>query len=104
MPTIKFSNPPLKLYDADGYLIKTAKLLLVTSVHIDDVRDNPAFIDYETDNKYILPYSEFYTVLIFLIKPGEIFTELRPSHSRHGSTKDYYKQFVGQKFQIEIRK
>lgn len=105
MPHIKFSQLQKKLLNSSGEVIETAKLLLVSVIPMEDISPATDFIEYETDNKVSIPFSEFYLLLIFLRPDGEIFTTVRPRHSiKKGElTKEqYYRGLVGSEFEIII--
>ncbi len=109
MPKIKFPRICKKLTDTNCELIKTAKLLLVSVIPMEDITFSSDFIKYETENVSPIPFSQFFLLLIFLRPDGEIFTTVRP---RHGSdllfkqtkvTKEqYYRSLIGEDFQIVI--
>lgn len=77
MPQIKFSHAYNKLLDLDCSTIRTAKLIEIMVIDLEEL--HPWFVAYDTDNgKYKLPKKGKYIMLIFL-KPKEfnIFTTLR---------------------------
>ena len=101
MLDIKFKKRFNKLLDSEGKVIKTAKLLMVLSVAQDDLpRD---FLMYESDGDLsLLGYSLYWALLILQKPDGNILTTIRHSYSRYGNTSDYYKEFIGQTFNIII--
>jgi hypothetical protein len=109
MPKIKFSHLTKKLMDANGNLIDSAKLLLVSVIPMDDITFSADFIQYETDGLHAIPFSQFFLLLIFLRPDGEIFTTVRPRHGSDQSFKaskvtkeQYYRGLVGQEFEVVI--
>jgi hypothetical protein len=100
MPTINFQRPYAKLLDKTGTIVPESKLLLVVHVPIEDVSNAKDYWLY--DGEEPLSYSVFYTLLVFQKPAGDLFTVIRPSHGRHGSTYEYYKNLIGQTFKIEI--
>ena len=103
MPKIKFSQLYDKLCTIRDDPIKTAWLLGVYEIHLED--QHPLFIAYDTDDIYKLPSKGKYLMLLFL-KPQEegmpatnLFTTLR----RHTLQKyNYYRKLVGQEFKIVL--
>lgn len=100
METIKFRKPFHKLKNSEGNPIQEAKLVFITKVPIDDVSGLVDFWKYDNDTD--ISYSEFYTLLLFVKPFGDMFPVFRPSHSRHGSTYEYYRKLIGETFKIEI--
>lgn len=103
-PTLKFKREYKKLRDKIGLIVNKAKLLMVLTVPMDDMKDLKDFWIYEFDeHKNDLGFSEFYTVLILQKPDGNIFTAVRPSHSRLGSTAEYYAKYIGETLNVEIK-
>lgn len=102
-PRIKFSHSYKKLQDAQGNPIKNAKLLLVLPVQMESLSDAKDFLAYDTDNnKYTIPFSTWYVILIFQKPFGDLFTTVRPMFGRFGNKQKYYEPLIGQEFDIVI--
>ena len=103
MLKIKFSHPYAKLIGEPGRVIKTAKLLCVHLINLED--QSPDFLSYDTDcGHFQLPKQGQYIMLLFE-KPcaGELagrnlFTTLRPAWPSRKI--NYYKSKIGMEFEI----
>jgi hypothetical protein len=109
MPDIKFTHLYKKLLDDQGRPVKTAKLLLVTVISLEELTAAQDFYKYDTDNgTYKIPYSDHYLVLLFQKPDGELFTTVRNRYNhkvyKHlPATKDnYYKNLVGKEFNVVV--
>lgn len=94
-----------KLVDVDGNPIRTAKLLLVSVIPMEDLSLGHDFLRYDTDDLYTISFSEFYLLLIFLRPDGEIFTTVRPRHTggpQNYNKEQYYRSLIGQDFEVVI--
>jgi hypothetical protein len=109
-PTIIFSHAYKKLM-LNGKPTQTATLLLVLNVPMGAIQDSKDFLEYDTDNKFVLPYDTWYLVLIFKKSNGDLFTTVRPAsrnkmafgfNAKYKSKEEYYKGLIGQEFQIQI--
>ena len=101
MATIKFSHAYTKLKYDDGSVARTATLLQVISITLDQL--SKEFIDYDTDKGiYKLTYSTLYMMLIFQKPDGNIFTTLRPQFNQMGNKMPYYLGLVGKEFDLVI--
>jgi len=104
MPKIKFSHKYTKLADHFNDTIKTARLLGVFTIYLQE--QHAAFLNYDTDNgTYGLPTSGEYMILLFQKPdtPGvtgkNLFTTLR----RYTPQKmNYYMGEVGEIFDIVL--
>lgn len=104
-PCIKFSEVETKLLDADGTMVRKAKLLLVISVAQESFARAHDFIDYETDHgQRSIPYSTFHLILLLQKPSGDLFTSVRPQWGKLGDKKPYYDALVGKELDIIITK
>ena len=97
---IKFSHLYDKLLDSTGAAIKTALLLDVIPINLED--RSTEFLKYDTEGKYPLPKKGNYLMLIFQKgeKPASnIFTTLRRETSQKF---EYYCKAIGEWFEVEI--
>lgn len=101
-PRIKFSHAYKKLEDSQGNPIRNAKLLLALPVQMESISDAKDFLSYDTDNKYKIPFSSWYVMLLFQKPFGDLFTTVRPMFSKMGNKQKYYEGLVGQEFDIVI--
>jgi hypothetical protein len=103
MPKIKFSHEYNKLGIYTGQPVFTATLLEVLVVELSSL--SKEFIKYDTEDKYPLPSSGLYMMLIFL-KPGRInvdTTDLFTTMRRQSCEKEkFYRDNIGKTFDIEI--
>jgi hypothetical protein len=109
MPEIKFSHVYNKLLDANGQPVKTARLLLVTVISLEELNAAKHFYEYDTDNgKYKIPYSDHYLLLLFQKPDGSLFTTVRNRYNPKfyknlPACKDnYYRALVNQEFNIKF--
>lgn len=95
----------------EGKPIRTATLLLVLYVPMEELTQAKQFIEYDTDNVYKIPFDSYYLLLIFQKPNGDLFTTVRPSsrnkyafgfNAKYKSKLDYYRELVGQEFNILI--
>lgn len=103
-PRIKFSHSYKKLQDSEGNPITNAKLLLAVPVQMESISGAKDFLAYDTDNKYTIPFSSWYVMLLFQKPFGDLFTTVRPMFGRMGNKHKYYEGLVGQEFDIVITK
>lgn len=99
---IKFSHTYKKLQDEQGNTIKNAKLLLAVPVQMESISQAKDFLAYDTDNKYMIPFSSWYVMLLFQKPFGDLFTTVRPMFSKFGNKHKYYEGLIGQEFDIVI--
>lgn len=99
MAKIRFPHSYTKLLNENGtHPIRTAKLLQVVNIYIDDLTKE--FLNYETDfGKGELRYDSLYLMILLQKPSGDLFTTLRPFTP---DKRDYYKSLVGQDIAIEI--
>jgi len=110
-PSILFSHAYKKLL-VDGRPIRTATLLLVLYVQMEELTQAKQFIEYDTDNGvYKIPFDTYYLLLVFQKSNGDLFTTVRPAsrnkmafgfNAKYKSKFDYYRGLVGQEFNILI--
>lgn len=101
-PKIKFSHAYRKLQDDQGDLIKNAKLLLAIPVQMESIREAKDFLSYDTDNKYTIPFSSWYVMLLFQKPFGDLFTTVRPMFGKFGNKQKYYEALIGHEFDILV--
>ena len=117
-PTILFKGRFSKLNLKDtGKPTRTATLLLVVPASPDEIA-NRAFLKYECEGELLqFPNAEYYLLLLFQKPDGDIFTTVRARYnetkpSRYSdkvklsasnkSKEAYYKELIGQQFNIII--
>lgn len=96
---IKFSHKYTKLLTDSGEVVKSAKLLQVIEIELDEM--SKEFLAYDTDNGlYDLPKKGTFLMLIFQKSSGNhLFTTLR----RFTPEKfNYYHRSIGQVFNVEF--
>ena len=99
MSVIKFSHTYRKLRDCNEEIIKTARLVGVYKIYLEE--EKQCFFNYDTDNgAYKLPPKGLYIMLLFLKPDGKnLFTTLRRfTNDKH----QYYWGKVGETFNIVI--
>lgn len=105
MASILFSERYEKLRDKGSDLVKSACLLMVLPVNLEDLPRH--FLDYDTDSGlYQLPPSGKYLMLVFE-KPrhGECARNLFTTLRRHTHEKEaYYNRLIGQWLTVEFVK